>query len=245
MTSFRSLFFHCAVTLVVAELLVASGLAAQVTSGQRYNRLAIRNATIVDGNGTPARGPADIVIQGNTIAEVVWLDPVAVKAQRARRPQADIEIDATGKYVLPGLINAHGHVQDERGGRAQPVDYQLKLWLASGITTVREVGADSTHNVLALRDRGRAGGVAAPRIYVYARFHHPPRPTNPAAARERVRALKRAGVDGIKITGLDRDILAAMLDEAKKQELRVAHHAGVEETNAWDDIRFGATSIEH
>jgi cytosine/adenosine deaminase-related metal-dependent hydrolase len=245
MTSPRSLFFRCAATLVVAELLAAAGLEAQVASGQRYNRLAIRNATILDGNGTPARGPADIIVQGNTIAEVVWLDPVALRSQSVRRPQADVEIDATGKYVLPGLINAHGHVQSERGGTAQPVDYQLKLWLASGITTVREVGADSTHHVLALREQSRAGAVVAPRIYVYARFHNPPRPATPAAARERVRSLKQAGVDGIKITGLDRDILAAMLDEATKQGLRVAHHAGVEETNAWDDIRLGTTSIEH
>ena len=241
----RMLFLRTVLTLFLAELFVAAGLDAQVTSGQRYNRLAIRNATIVDGNGTPARGPADIVVQGNTIAEVVWLDPVALRSASARRPQADVEIDATGKYVLPGLINAHGHVQDERGGKPQPVDYQLKLWLASGITTVREVGADSTHNVLALRERSRAGTVASPRIYVYARFHNPPRPTTAVAARERVRALKRAGVDGIKITGLDRDILAAMLDESKKQGLRVAHHAGVEETNAWDDIRLGTSSIEH
>jgi imidazolonepropionase-like amidohydrolase len=232
-----------AVILLVLPL--SASASSQPVSGQRHDRIAIRNATIVDGNGTPARGPADILIQGNTIAEVVWLDPVAVKAGRARRPAADVEIDATGKYVLPGLINAHGHVQDERGAIPQPLDYQLKLWLASGITTVREVGADSTQKVIALRDRSRAGTVAAPRIFVYARFHSPPRPRTPAAARERVRALKQMGADGIKITGLDRDILAAVLDEAKKQGLRVAHHAGVEETNAWDDIRFGTTTIEH
>lgn len=231
--------------LIALTLVVAAAAESQVVSGQRYNRLAIRNATIVDGNGTPARGPADIVIQGNTIAEVVWLDPVALKAQSARRPQADVEIDATGKYVLPGLINAHGHVQDERGGIPQPLDYQFKLWLASGITTVREVGADSTHLLLRIREQSRTGAIAAPRIYVYARFHNAPRPTTPAAARERVRQLKQMGVDGLKITGLDRDILEAVLDEAKRQGLRVAHHAGVEETNAWDDIRFGTTTIEH
>src|SRR3984893_7876344 len=36
-----------------------------------------------------------------------------------------------------------------------------------------------------------------------------------------------------------------MLDESRKLGLRVAHHVGVEETNAWDDIKFGTTSIEH
>jgi hypothetical protein len=127
--------------LLTLAFLTGTTAGAQVVSGQRYDRLAIRNAMIVDGNGTPARGPADVVVQGNTIAEVVWLDPVAVKAQSARRPRADVEIDATGKYLLPGLINAHGHVQEERGGIAQPLDYSLRLWLASGVTTVREVGS--------------------------------------------------------------------------------------------------------
>ncbi len=53
------------------------------------------------------------------------------------------------------------------------------------------------------------------------------------------------GADGIKLGGTDRDLMQALLDEAQKQGLRVAHHVGVEETNAWDDIRFGTTSIEH
>ena len=200
---------------------------------------------VVDGAGTPASGPADILIRGNRIAEIVWLDPVAVAEGRARRPVAATEIDATGKYVLPGLINGHGHVQDERGGRPQPVDYELKLWLASGITSVREVGSPSTQKVIDLRERSEKGEVASPRIFVYARFGASPEPQTAEAARLRVRELKRMGVDGIKTVGIDRDVMTALLGEAHKAGLRVAHHAGVEETNAWDDIRLGTTSIEH
>jgi hypothetical protein len=213
-----------------------------VTSGVRPSRFAIRNATIIDGNGTPASGPADILIEGNRIARVVMLDPVAVRAGRAQRPAADAEIDATGKYVLPGLINAHAHLQDERAHVPQPYDYTLKLWLASGITSVREVGADSTQKVIAIRDRGARGELASPRLFIYGRFA--PGPT-PETARARVRELKAMGADGIKIFGIDRDLMGAMLDEAHKVGLRVAHHAGVEETNALDDARFGTTSIEH
>jgi cytosine/adenosine deaminase-related metal-dependent hydrolase len=234
-----------AISATFTSLVPATYASAQVEHGRRYDRLAIRNATIINGNGTPASGPADIVIEGNTIVAVEWLDPVAVRSGSARRPAADVEIDATGKYVLPGLINAHGHVQDERGGVPLPLDYSLKLWLASGITTVREVGADTTARLLRLREQSRAGQIVAPRLYVYARFHHRPVPTTPAQARARVRELRQMGVDGIKITGLDRDILAAMLDEARQVGLRVAHHAGVEETTVWDDIRFGTSSMEH
>lgn len=216
----------------------------KIESGKRYPRLVIRGAMVVDGNGTPASGPKDIVIEGNRIAEVVPLDPVALKEGRARRPEGDAEIDAAGKYVLPGLINAHGHVQDERGGVAMPVDYCLKLWLACGITTVRDVGSDMK-KTLALREKSARGEVAAPRLFVYALFAQRPTPRNAEAARARVRELKEAGADGIKILGTDRDILSAMLDEAQKVGLRVAHHVGVEETNAWDDIKFGTTTIEH
>ncbi|MBK9528510.1 MAG: amidohydrolase family protein [Acidobacteria bacterium] len=62
---------------------------------------------------------------------------------------------------------------------------------------------------------------------------------------QRVRDLKAAGYDGIKLYTMDRDLMAAMMDEAKKQGMRVMHHVGVEETNAWDDIKGGTTSIEH
>src|SRR3712207_30958 len=232
--------FAAAMRLLAVSSLLGLALdaaAAQVRTvahGQRYPRFAIRNATVVDGNGTPARGPADIVVEGNTIAQVVFLDPVAVREGRSRRPAADAEIDATGKFVLPGLINAHGHVQDERGGIPQPLEYELKLWLASGITTVRDVGGD-TRKILELRDRSGRGEVASPRIFVYARFGTQPVPRTPEQARERVRELKRMGVDGIKLAGIDRDLMQALLEEARAQGLRVAHHVGVEETTAWDD----------
>lgn len=218
----------------------------QPVSGKRYERLAIRNAMVVDGNGTPASGPKDIIIEGNRIADVVALDPVALKEGRAQRLPADVEIDARGKYVLPGLINAHGHVQDERAGIPQPVDYCLKLWLAAGITTVRNVGGND-EKLIELRQRSLNGEVAAPRIYVYGFFGlpHSAAHRSPEEARARVRKLKQMGVDGMKIIGIDRDIMAAAVDEARKLGLRVAHHVGVEETNAWDDIKMSVTTIEH
>ena len=239
--------FHSILVRALLLLAAATSISAQATAvhGVRSPRLAIRNATIIDGNGTPASGPADILIEGNRIASVTFLDPVALRAGRAVRPQADRQIDATGKYVLPGLINAHAHLQDERARVPQPYDYTLKLWLACGITTVREVGADTTAKILALRDRSAHGDVVAPRILVYARFSNAPEPKTPEAARARVRELKAMGADGIKFFGIDRDVMQAALDEAHRVGLRAAHHVGVEETNAWDDARFGMTSIEH
>lgn len=226
-------------------------LAAQtkgVTHGVRPQRLIIRNAMIVDGNGTPARGPIDIVIEGNTIVDLVPIDPVSVNRGLARRPQGDVQIDAAGKYVLPGLINAHTHMQSNRSGQSlDGWDYYMKLELANGITTVREVGAESTKGSLELRDKSAKGEIVAPRILVYPMFFSEDGRNikTPEQARAHVRAMKALGVDGIKIVGIDRDLMEAMEDEAHKVGLPVAHHTGVEETNAWDDVKFGTRSIEH
>ncbi len=232
---------------VLASLVIVTQVGAQATaptSGKRAPSLAIRGATIIDGAGTPARGPADIVVRGNRIENIVFLDPVSISRGSARRPTADTEIDATGKYVLPGLINAHAHVQEDRAGVPQPLDYELKIWLACGITTIRDVGSD-TKKTIDLRGKSERGEVAAPRIFVYGQFGNGGTPKTVEAARQRVRDLKAMGVDGIKIVGLDRDIMTAMEEEAHKVNLPIAHHVGVEETTAWDDIKLGTRSIEH
>ena len=150
----------------IAAVSAPNNLAAQtrgVVHGQKPGRLVIRNATIVDGNGAPARGPVDIVVENGLITNIINLDPVSLRGGRGRGgagAAADVQIDATGKYVLPGLINAHGHLQSTRGQGMSfgGYEYNLKLWLASGITSVREVGSESDTEIVNNRDRlARAG----------------------------------------------------------------------------------------
>jgi cytosine/adenosine deaminase-related metal-dependent hydrolase len=236
--------FTAAVSVTAMLFSTASGQPAPAAfSGKKLKRIVIRGAMVVDGSGKPAAGPFDIVVEDDRIVQLASLDPVAIKEGTARRPaKGDLDIDAAGKYVLPGLINLHGHTQDERGGVAMPIEYVTKLWLACGITTVRDAWA--SQKVLDYRNKINAGTLVGPRIFPYGGFPGPNLNTA-EQVRQRVRDLKAQGYDGIKLYTIDRDLMAAMMDEAKKQGMRVMHHVGVEETNAWDDIKFGTTSIEH
>lgn len=234
--------------LLLTFILCASTVFAQLNpasySGKRVKRIVIRSAMVVDGSGKPAAGPFDIVVEGDKITQIAGFDPIAVMAGKANRPaKGDLEIDAAGKYVLPGLIDLHAHIHDERAGVPMPVEYCMKMWLACGITTIRE--AWSNKKMLTWRDQTASNQIAGPRIFAYGGYFDSPTPTTDEQARQKVRDFKAAGYDGIKLYTIDRDLMAAMMDEARKQGLRVMHHVGVEETNAWDDIKFGTTSIEH
>ena len=205
------------------------------THAKPVTRLLISNAMVVYGNAKPAFGPVDILVQDGLIARVGRVPP--------GDPPPDAVIDATGKYVLPGLINTHMHLQDERGGVPQPLQYQMNLYLASGVTTVRDVGSDWSKSKQWRAD-SNAHTLIAPRMYIYSRIWTSKGMT-PAQIREGVRYAKAEGVDGLKMTGMDRDQVEAVLEEAHKQGLKTAVHIAVEETNATDFAELGVTSIEH
>jgi imidazolonepropionase-like amidohydrolase len=212
--------------------LTAMALHAQPRHGERPAKLIIRGAMVVEGNGTPAQGPVDIVIENGLIASIGRVAPGQA---------GGVEIDARGKYVLPGLVNLHGHLHDERGGIPMDYNYVLKLWLACGITTVRDVGSPLTQ-ALMVREKSEKGEIAAPHMYVYPMLG---RVRDPAAARRRVQEIKKAGADGMKIVGAWRDTFDAAVEEAHALGLPVAVHVGVEEITAQDAIRNRVRSIEH
>lgn len=221
---------------VLLGLALASGLVAQTPiHGERPARLLIRNATVIEGNATPPYGPVDISVADGLITQI------APARAAAAVPANTTVIEAGGRYVLPGLINAHAHLHDERAGQPMPFAYQCKLWLATGITTIRDVSSDFAKGV-ELREKSKQNTIVAPRIYLYRVF---PGANTAAEARQRVRDIKASGADGLKFFSIYRDIMEPMLDEARQLGLRSAHHAAIAETNAWDDIRFGTTSIEH
>lgn len=201
------------------------------------SRLVILNAMVIYGNARPAFGPVDIVVEGGVITEVA--------AGAARRgPKPDAIIDATGKYVMPGMVNTHMHWHEERApGVPQPIQYERNLYLAAGVTTARELGGVLTRTLQWKRESAEHR-IISPRIVAYT-IPSKGRTGTPAEVRQGVRDAKAAGADGLKVMFMDRDQLEALMDEARTQGLPTTTHIGVEETTARDYIELGVNSIEH
>ncbi len=217
-----------------------------------YERLILRGVIMVSGEGAPPRGPVDIVIENDRITRIQSVGNPGAEIDPENRPQAndgDHELDLSGHYVLPGFVDMHGHLGgDEQGVTAE---YVLKLWLAHGITTVREPGSfNGLDWVLDHVKRSQAGEITAPRIIPYAGFgmgSDGPIST-PEHARDWVKDIRRQGALGIKFFGASPAIMSAAFDEAKQQNLGSAmHHAqlNVVRWNVLDSARAGLTTMEH
>lgn len=214
---------------------------------QRPAHLLILNAMYIDGVGTPPEGPVDIFISNGRIERI---SPAGLRRSEIRTAEA--VIDAAGKYVLPGFINMHAHLHPTRAGREMPLQYQYNLWLGSGITTMRDVGSDAKL-VFEQRDLSAQRLIHAPRIFAYLWFpdgavregFEEGTAPDEKEIREMVRALAKRGADGMKVRHFDRDAFRIIGDEAKKLDLRIAHHVGLEDANAWDDAAAGTSTIEH
>ncbi|HEY0372192.1 MAG TPA: amidohydrolase, partial [Thermoanaerobaculia bacterium] len=133
-----------------------------------FKRLIIRGATVIDGTGAPPVGPMDIVIEGNRIAEVRGVGYPKVEIDPERRPKdATKEIDGSRMYVLPGFVDMHGHPGGTEQGTT--AEYVFKLWLAHGITTVRDPGSgNGLEWTIHERDRSARNEIVAPRLIPYA-----------------------------------------------------------------------------
>src|SRR3954453_8208827 len=133
-----------------------------------FTKLIIRGATLVDGTGGPPRGPVDIVVEGNRITEIANVGVPHVPIDSTRRPKGGArEIDATGMYILPGIVDLHVH--QGTPVKAPESEYYNKLWLAHGITTVRGVPFASFAYSMHEKERSAKNEIAAPRYVVYQR----------------------------------------------------------------------------
>ena len=192
--------------------------------------LVIRNARLVHGDGrvTPR---ATVVVRGRRIAIVQPGETVGGLPGRR-------EIDAAGRTMLPGLIDAHVHV----------TDWALPLFLRYGVTSVRDLNNDPAY-VLPL---AREDATDRPRIVAAGALLDGPgsfwKNAIEVASVGEVRAAVRreigAGAGVIKVyTRLRPALIAVAVDEARARGVTVAAHLG--KTNALEAAAEGVASLEH
>ncbi len=217
-----------------------------------FARLVLRGVTVVSGDGAPPFGPMDIVIAGNRITAIESVGYPGVPIEDEDRPvleDTDRVIDLEGHYVLPGFVDMHAHF----GGDAQgvPAEYAAKLWMAHGITTIREPGSFNglewvrTHQL-----RSERNEITAPRIVPYLGFGLGREGPigSPEEARAWVEEVAGEGARGIKFFGAPPNIMRAALEAAQAQGLGTAmHHAQLDVVhwNVLDSARAGLTTMEH
>ncbi|HEY1020125.1 MAG TPA: amidohydrolase family protein [Sediminibacterium sp.] len=247
---------HFTLLLVMTVVMSSSAQIAKAPERKEgmgpYTQLIIRGVTLINGTGAPPMGPVDIVIEQNRIVQIRTLGNPDSKIDPARRPQLKAggkEINCEGMYAMPGLIDMHGHI----GGTEQgtPAEYVFKLWMAHGITTIRD---PSTGNgldwVLDQKRKSAANLITAPRIQAYTAFGMGSKTPIVTAeqAREWVQQNAKNGADGIKFFGASPEVMDAAIRENKKLGLRsTCHHAqtDVARWNVLSSARAGMTSMEH
>jgi imidazolonepropionase-like amidohydrolase len=204
--------------------------------------VAFTDVAIVDPSGTATQRDRTVVVTGDRIAQIGRTGEVTI-------PPAARVINATGKYLIPGLWDMHAHVFSHRGGAFFP------LYVVAGVTGVRDM-----HTIVPIaeiqehRRQLAAATLIGPRLIAVAgpliagsvgqgRFPAECVVSTPAEARAAVVARKRMGVDFIKVHGgLSQDLLLVIADKAKLQGLPVLGHAPGRPEDASD---AGLRSMEH
>ncbi|MGQ0650562.1 MAG: amidohydrolase family protein [Gemmatimonadaceae bacterium] len=233
------------------------GVAPIPAVSQAARPLVITNANLIDAARGAFASNATVVVRDGRIADIV---------SGAFTPPADAQvIDARGRYLLPGLIDAHTHISSLANA---------KRALESGVTTVRSASVPNFQDI-ALREASKTGAIAGPDVVATGVFVSPelgetmladPRltklfagVTSEAAMREVVRINLEHGVDFIKTRGTERaglpntdprkqtytsTQLGWVVDEAAKKNIPVMAHAHGDE-GAYAAVRAGVKSIEH
>lgn len=225
--------------LAVNLHLLAAAQTANRTTIEPPRSLALKNVTVVDVKNGKLRRGQTVLIGDNRI--------VATGKSGAFKIPLDAEVvDAAGKFLIPGLWDMHVHFWD--------ADVFYPIALANGITGIRDMG-DDLDTLAAYRKRIESGELIAPRLVFGGQIVDGLRRDGlpflfdfaaaPEAARESVRKRKAANADFVKVySHLAPDVYAALIDEAKKQNLSFAGHVPYA-VGARAAARAGQSSIEH
>lgn len=150
-------------TLISAAVITLGCSVALIAEDQR---LIIENVTLIDGTGKAPRPNMSVVVEGDRITDIFY--------GKAKKIKADQRIDGHGKYLIPGLVDAHIHL---KGAYPKTIDGQtinvadrkigiqaLHGFLYSGVTSVYDSG-NLPDYIFGLRKDERAGKISAPHIF--------------------------------------------------------------------------------
>lgn len=231
-------------------LLIATlSVVASATASAQGVPLAITDVTVIDGTGGAGRAHMTVVISGG---KIIAVDPVS----RATVPGQATIIDGRGKFLIPGLWDMHVHL-------AKASAPSLGLFVANGVTSVRDMGGDF-EVVQRWRSEIATGTRIGPRIRTPGpilesaarvrrmkargtvepvdRFRAPVADT--VDARRVVDSVARLGVDFIKVrTAASRETYQAIASAARRVGLTVAAHGDIVPPE--EMLRAGQRSIEH
>src|SRR5258708_118449 len=195
--------------------------------------IALEGATLIDGTGRAPVKDAVVLIRNGHIEAVARVNEIPV-------PRGAQVVSLIGKTIIPGLIDAHAHVER----------WAVERYLAWGVTTVRDLGAATTDSSIALKNDLDLGSVRGPRMFTSGAMIDgaPPTYRTATAVRTREQARKAvhqravAGADLVKIyTKFPADLLPPLLDEASTLRLPIAAHLG--KMDALTAARAGVASL--
>jgi len=211
----------------LAELLILTSISFLPSSAQSpaSGTIAFTGGRLIDGTGRAPIQPATVVITNGRIAGVGPAELVGIPAGATR-------VDLSGKTIMPGLVNVHGHLTVDENTRLpvrEHIIQRLRAYADYGVTTVMSLGQtkeDETEG-LRIREEQRQGKLGGARYYTAGQNALAKTPEEARAVVARLADLK---VDFIKTrlngrpTDMDSETLGAVIDEAHKRGLRTAIH---------------------
>jgi imidazolonepropionase-like amidohydrolase len=208
--------------------------------------VALTHVLLFDGTGGPPRPDQTVIIQKGRIAQVG-------PAGSTKVPEGAVGMDLNGHTLIPGLIGLHNHLfYTAAGGRAAQMSYTgPRLYLASGVTTIRTAGGRSPYAEINLRENINRGLVPGPRIHLTAPYITGAEGggsmdvvTSPEEARRFVAYWASEGATWIKAyTDIRRAELGAAIKEAHRRGVKVTGHLC--SVSFREAVALGIDNLEH